>query len=65
MTVMNTVMLSELVPFFIRLNSTNSSLSLTLMLALPNSMHTIGDEVANEIKSDLIHCRIQHETVYA
>jgi len=50
MIVMDTVMLSELVPFIIRLDSKNSSLSLTLMLALPNSMHTIGDEVANGIK---------------
>jgi len=50
MTVMKTVTLSELLPFIIRLNATDSSLSLTLMRALPNPMNTTGDKVAKRIK---------------
>ena len=50
MTVMNTVMLSKLLPFIIRLNETNSSLSLTLILTVSKPMQTTGDEVAKRIE---------------
>jgi len=41
--VMNAVIFSDLLPFFIRSIVTNPSPSLTLMLFLRNSMHTTGD----------------------
>ena len=43
--VMDAVIFSDLLPFFIRSTATDPSLSLTLILILLNSMHTTGDAI--------------------